>query len=57
MSEITRDLETDSEPDEDLNYQAWVLLANVSEGDWSKQPQAWQDAVVRWRDAYHATLL
>jgi hypothetical protein len=29
---------------------AWGLIANVSEGDWSKQPIEWQEAVVRWRD-------
>lgn len=44
-----------SEPEfYDLVEMAWVLLANVSEGDWTKQPQEWQDAVVKWRDEYHA---
>lgn len=40
----------------DLIEMAWVILANVSEGDWTKQPQEWQDAVTRWRDEYHAHL-
>jgi hypothetical protein len=34
----------------------WVVLANVSEGDWKKQPQEWQDAAARWRDEYHKAL-
>lgn len=28
----------------------WVVLADVSEGDWKKQTQEWQDAAPRWRD-------
>ena len=41
----------------DALYWAWTLLANVSEGDWTKQPAEWQDAVVRWRDeAFHPLL-
>lgn len=30
----------------------WVVLANVSGGDWTKQSQEWQDAAARWRDYY-----
>lgn len=30
----------------------WVVLANVSGGDWTKQTQEWQDAAARWRDEY-----
>jgi len=40
----------------DLPYMAWTLLANVSEGDWTKQTPEWQGAVVRWRDEFHAWL-
>ncbi len=34
----------------------WVVLANVSGGDWTKQTQEWQDAAARWRDYYFAAL-
>jgi hypothetical protein len=34
----------------------WGLVANVSEGDWSKQTVEWQEAAVRWRDFYHSCL-
>lgn len=27
---------------------AWSIIANVSEGDWSKQTQLWQDAAAQW---------
>jgi hypothetical protein len=30
----------------------WVVLANVSESDWSKQTLEWQEAAKRWRDNY-----
>jgi hypothetical protein len=30
----------------------WVVLANVSESDWSKQTPEWQEAAKRWRDNY-----
>ena len=34
----------------------WVVLANVSEGDWSKQSEEWQDAAIKWRDNYFEAL-
>mgnify|MGYP001596864431 CR=1 FL=1 len=34
----------------------WVVLANVSGGDWTKQSQDWQDAAARARDQYFAAL-
>ncbi len=34
----------------------WIVLANVSEGDWHKQSQDWQDAAARWRDNYFEVL-
>ncbi len=40
----------------ELTYDAWGVIANVSEGDWTKQPQEWQDAAKRWRDDFHASL-
>jgi hypothetical protein len=39
-----------------LLYEAWCVIANVSEGDWSEQPIVWQDAAIRWRDEWHARL-
>ena len=35
---------------EDVLETAWGLIANVSQGDWTKQHPDWQEAVVRWRD-------
>lgn len=32
----------------------WVVLANVSGGDWTQQSAEWQAAAARWRDAYVA---
>ncbi len=34
----------------------WIVLANVSEGDWTKQTPEWQEAAARWRDNYFAAL-
>lgn len=34
----------------------WVVLANVSGGDWTKQTPEWQEAAARWRDAYFVAL-
>jgi len=36
---------------------AWAIIANVSEGDWTRQPQEWQDAAKRWRDEQFHPLL
>jgi hypothetical protein len=33
----------------------WVVLANVSEGNWEKQTPEWQEAAARWRDNYFKT--
>jgi hypothetical protein len=45
------------EPLLDASADAFTILANVSEGDWSQQTQEWQDAVVRWRDEVFHPLL
>lgn len=34
----------------------WIVLANVSGGDWTKQSPEWQEAAARWRDYYFAAL-
>ena len=31
---------------------AWGVIANVSQGDWTKQNDEWNEAAVRWRDNY-----
>jgi hypothetical protein len=31
----------------------WVVMANVSGGDWKKQTVEWQEAAGRWRDEFH----
>jgi hypothetical protein len=35
---------------------AWGLAANVSGGDWTRQPEWWQAQARDWRDDYHAAL-
>lgn len=32
----------------------WIVLANVSGGDWKQQTPEWQEAAARARDKYHA---
>lgn len=34
----------------------WTVVANTSNGDWTKQSAEWQEAAARWRDAYIAEL-
>jgi hypothetical protein len=36
----------------DVAEMLWVVLANVSEGDWTKQTKEWQEAAAKWRDNY-----
>jgi hypothetical protein len=31
---------------------SWSIIANVSDGDWTRQKPYWQDYVFRWRDNY-----
>ena len=47
----------DPQPD-DLNYDAWVLLANGAFWDHTdaENTAAWEAARTRWRDRWHATL-
>lgn len=32
----------------------WIVLANVSGGDWTKQTNEWQVAAAKARDSFHA---
>ncbi len=34
----------------------WVVLANVSGGNWKEQSADWQAAAARWRDNYFAAI-
>jgi hypothetical protein len=42
--------------EDDLEEFAWVLLANVSGGDWKKQSAEWQKTVIQWRELWHSKL-
>lgn len=37
---------------EDAAEMLWTVVANVSEGDWTKQTKEWQESAVKWRDFY-----
>lgn len=40
----------------ELLDRAWGIIANVSGGDWSYQSGQWQDAVLKFREVYHAEI-
>lgn len=40
----------------DLLEFAWILIANVNNGDWSQQSEDWRESVYRFRDRYHAVI-
>lgn len=40
----------------DLAEAAWGVIANASDGDWSRQKDEWVVAAQRWRERYHAAL-
>lgn len=48
--------EPESQTMADAAERLWVVLANVSGGDWTTQTQEWQEAAARWRDHYFAVL-
>lgn len=54
--EELRQLEEQMESAMDCMNYAWTIICNVSEGDWKKQQQEWQDAASRCREQYHALL-
>jgi hypothetical protein len=41
---------------DDLLVDAWVVIANASFGDWTKESKEWQKAAARWRDDYFAQI-
>lgn len=34
----------------------WVVLANVSGSDWTKQTLEWQESAAKWRDNYFSVI-
>ena len=38
----------------ELLEQAWGIIANVSGGDWEKQPEEWRTWAAHWRDRWIA---
>jgi len=40
----------------DLIEMAWVIIANVRQGDWTKETKDWQKSAKKWRDEYHKHL-
>lgn len=62
LCELARDLrtfETKTGPDPERVKSAesieaaWGVIANVSGGDWAKQPERWQQAAAEWRDRHY----
>ncbi len=49
LKKVEEKREEDKESDDSIEL-AWGLIANVSEGDWTKQKKDWQDAAAKWRD-------
>ena len=42
------------QPDE-LLYDAWCVIANAYDGNWSRASPEWRGAAERWRDNWHDT--
>lgn len=42
---------------EDLIHDAWVIIANVNQGDWQGETYEWVEASEKWRDRYHKIVL
>jgi hypothetical protein len=51
-----RELEQARDKLADAGEMLWVVLANVSGGDWTQQSAEWREAAARWRDNYFAAL-
>ena len=49
-------LNMDSANFEEAAEMLWVILANVSEGDWTKQSVEWRSYACAWRDYYFAAI-
>ena len=40
----------------EITHMLWLLVENVSEGDWTKQTPLWQEDAAIWRDEYFAAV-
>lgn len=47
------ELQDEHKDPEGLIHWAWGIIANVSNGDWTKQNKDWQQAAALWRNTYH----
>lgn len=56
MGDVLRNAEADNAALKDAAEMLWVVLANVSEGDWTKQTTEWQVAAARWRNNYFTAI-
>ena len=56
MTEIDKKQITVSDTADDLLHWAWTIIANAGGGDWEKESDEWQSAVVKFRQRYHAYL-
>jgi len=58
VSAMTTDVPDDTPQPDDLNYEAWALLANAAYWDHTDKRRGaeWDAALIRWRDRWHATL-
>lgn len=52
INEVERIVAERTKDIKDAAEMLWVVLANVSGGDWSKQSEDWQNYAARWRDNY-----
>ncbi len=57
LAALTAQLEEKKQEEADAAEMLWVVLANVSGGDWTKQNRDWQEAAARWCDNYFKTFL
>ena len=46
----------DEQTRDDLLELAWIVIANVGGGDWSRESAEWQSAAADWREDYFRAL-
>lgn len=46
-------LDSEVEKMKDVGEFLWIVVANVSGGNWENQTKEWQEAAARARDTYH----
>ncbi len=55
MTAAPCDDQDEDQPDDPM-YEAWCVIANAWDGDWSRASAEWRAAAERWRDRWFATL-